>query len=741
VSATPELRASSHHYRPDIDGLRALAVAAVIIFHYAPSLLPGGYLGVDVFFVISGYLISGIILGDIRAQRFSLVTFYLRRARRILPALLVMFAAVTLLAALVLMPDELERFGSSLTASSLFVPNIALLRETGYFDAEAVTKPLLHLWSLGVEEQFYLIWPLLLLAFSRRLRNSALTLAIAVLALLSLVLQVWMAGRSPSAAFYLPFTRFWELMIGALLAVRAADAPVPGATVSRSSRDAASLLGLVMICVPFALHALPGPPILPVALVPTIGAAIVIAVGPDALLNRLALSRRYVVQLGLISYPLYLWHWPPLSLIRVLAIEDTQLDRTLRVAALIGAVAASILTYRFIELPLRRSKNLPAIGVRLVSALGAAALVGVIIASTHGWPQRTPLATDPFSWPRTLRSEPRCLAKYMGDYQGEEALCVSNDIESPPLVAVLGDSHANALWPGVQAAFGGQPVLQVGASSCPYIRDVDFWVDTNGEHRGVCSRLMAQAYVAAQPARIVILAARGVVYTAGSEEARTSFDLQQAGHFTSTRFPGASPLEIFERSLERDLPWLLTGNRDVVIVQPIPELNFHPRRCLRFRPIQQWMKARLPADCSVLRSTVEARQISFRAMIARVAAKFPTPRLHVVDPMTALCDAERCHAVIGGTTMYRDQHHLSLGGAAYVWSRISPFAPSRITAHTERSAVNGTMQMTRSEAELTNYTATVPAASEPRGPLCARNAGRECSPGSAEIARGPTGRD
>ena len=353
----------SHVYRPDVDGLRALAVGAVIVFHAFPKKLPGGFLGVDVFFVISGFLITGMMLDGIRAGRFSLLEFYLRRARRILPALLTMLVGVSLLAVLVLMPDEMERFASNLTAGALFVPNLVLAHEQGYFDAAAVDNPLLHLWSLGVEEQFYLLWPVALMLFVPRTRNRTTVLVIAVIILLSLALNIVMARTAPTASFYLPFTRFWQLLAGALLAALA--------TAQASGHHSAALNLLqrapwLKHFMSFAGLALIGGAILagktalsqPVLALPvTLGAALFIAAGPDALPNRTLFSWRPVVYVGLISYPLYLWHWPPLSFLHIMDLSEGTTGRLLRIGAVVFATVAAVS-----HLPPGRSSDSPTQG-------------------------------------------------------------------------------------------------------------------------------------------------------------------------------------------------------------------------------------------------------------------------------------------------------------------------------------------------------------------------------------------
>jgi peptidoglycan/LPS O-acetylase OafA/YrhL len=665
------------HYRPDIDGLRALAVLAVVAFHATPRLLPGGFLGVDVFFVISGYLISGLVLTQLQSGSFTFTAFYLRRARRILPALLCVLFIVSLLALLILMPDELRAFAKHLVASVAFVPNFALLSEAGYFDAASHAKPLLHLWSLGVEEQFYFLWPAILVFVARRCRPASTLAWIALLAVASFAAHLLIYRESPPSSFYLPFTRFWELMIGALLA--AAPPRAMPRDESRWIHSGTSVLGILLIVGPMMAKPVTDLGAF-VAVVPTLGAALFIAAGPRAVLNRSAFSLPPVVYLGLISYPLYLWHWPLLSFLRIAAVEDRATDRLLRILMVALALVAAMLTYRLVERPIRRRNDLERVGAWLGVLLLALGAWGVLMFVTEGFRWRTPLATNPIAWPLELRSEPRCM-----EFQGhpaelrDEALCVRNDYDHPPRIVVLGDSHANALWPGVLSAYPDLPVLDIGASACAYLRRTDFWHPSAPGRRGTCPALMDTAYRAiTRDARLVILAARDTMY-ADAQEGQT-FGLPGIGQFTALDFPEAGRIEAFERSLARDLLLLLDSDREVVLVLQVPELGFLPRRCLQARPYELLLPKAAVLTCSVPRVRVEQRQASYRAAIARAVRAVDDPDLHVVDPMEVLCDAAECHAMIDGVLMYRDDHHLSMAGSRHVWEAIRPrdlrvFAP------------------------------------------------------------------
>jgi peptidoglycan/LPS O-acetylase OafA/YrhL len=357
-------------YRPDIDGLRAIAVGSVVAFHTFPNFFKSGFVGVDIFFVISGYLISGIIVDAVEDRRFSYLDFYIRRIRRIFPALVIVIAATLVVGWYVLLPDEFERLGKHLAAGAGFATNLVLWSEAGYFDVSSDTKPLLHLWSLAIEEQFYILWPLILgLVWQRKRGLLIATLSIAAISFAYNVISV---AHHPVAAFYSPLARFWELMLGGILAylVRQRGEWLAHFPTQRAAG------GLLLIGVSvFALNrefAFPGY----WALFPTVGAFLVISAGFTNWISRYVLGNRLMVGVGLISYPLYLWHWPILVFAKI--VKGGLLTPTDRGAAIAASVALAFLTYRFVEYPIRHSSALR-IPQSLAVAMAAAGALGLLI--------------------------------------------------------------------------------------------------------------------------------------------------------------------------------------------------------------------------------------------------------------------------------------------------------------------------------------------------------------------------
>ena len=477
------LSTPSDRYRPDIDGLRAIAVMLVVGFHAFPEAMPGGFVGVDVFFVISGFLITGIIVRELDQQRFSLLTFYGRRIRRIFPALIVVLCVTLVLGWLWMLPAAYAQLSADVFASAAFFSNIALLLQSGYFDVESAKKPLLHLWSLGIEEQFYLFWPLILMLVAR-LRLGILAAA-SVIGIASFVLNVAPIGSNPVATFYLPFTRAWELLAGAALACSWGRVSQTGP--ASNLRAAAGILLIAVAAVVLdTKSAFPGW----WAAMPVGGAALLLS-APAAWGCRHLLASVPLARVGLISYPLYLWHWPLLVFFALIKFAPlTLLERGLIVAL---SFALAWLTYRFVETPFRSGGPNPLKIVGLGAGMVLVAAAGAVVVQGRGFDFRLPPEIRQMANVPTQASQWRvheCLLDLSREMSFADS-CVDRDRR--PLVLVWGDSTAAALLPGLRKAqqtrdFG---IAQFTSSSCPPALNTD--VASTPNCRAINDKVLALA--------------------------------------------------------------------------------------------------------------------------------------------------------------------------------------------------------------------------------------------------------
>jgi peptidoglycan/LPS O-acetylase OafA/YrhL len=452
-------------YRADIDGLRAVSILLVVGYHAQPWLVPGGFVGVDIFFVISGFLITRIILTQANAGTFSSLEFYARRVRRIFPALIVVLAVTYLIGWLVLLPDGFALLGRSTAAGVAFVSNLFQLRQTGYFAPDAAENPLLHLWSLGIEEQFYIFWPpLLVLMFGSKHRRVWIG-AIAV-ASFGVSLMIFLGYKEWS--FYSPISRAWELLAGGIVANHLIDRPegetrrFPQADNLKAAIGIAAIVAAAMMLNKDSLF--PGA----YALLPVLGAVLII-IAPNSAVNRILLSSRPMVLIGLISYPLYLWHWPLLS---YLAIMRNGVPNVVEIwAAVVVAVGLSWLTFRLVEIPLRRN---PDAVPRLSFALLTVGVVGLATAAGAGFG---------FRFPADIRDiamlSPQNNAGFRDKcfLEAPDARLDANCIEqgNKPLLFLWGDSTAAALYPGLKKAEETLPfrLARFAAPGCaPILADV-----------------------------------------------------------------------------------------------------------------------------------------------------------------------------------------------------------------------------------------------------------------------------
>ena len=504
---------ADRHYRPEIDGLRAVAVGVVLVYHAFPARLPGGFVGVDVFFVISGYLISGIILDAKANNRFSFANFYARRIRRIFPALAALLTAVLIGGWFLLYADDYQRVGGHVAAGAAFAANVAFWREASYFDVAADLNPLLHLWSLGVEEPFSFVWPLLLVAAARWRRGPlAATLAIGAL---SMLLAIWTVRIDRTPAFFAPWNRFWELLAGALIACIEADAVLKTALSKVMARrwlsDAAALIGITSIAAGVWLidstRVFPGL----WALLPVGGAALLIVAGPSAWVNRVVLSQPIVVGVGLISYPLYLWHWPLLSFAHI-RLGDIP-PASLRLGLLALSVVLAWATYRVIERPLRfgpRTRNaVPALAI-VMSIVCAAGVVVFVNGGLIDRPVNRNDAARLVDYYERLRKTGLAEAYwYDCDFldsrtqKMRDAIAPSCTAGGDRTVMLWGDSFAQSLSLGLRENLPpGTALAQVATSACIA------QVDTLDRRCETANRFAMQTIERLRP-EVVIIASSG----------------------------------------------------------------------------------------------------------------------------------------------------------------------------------------------------------------------------------------
>jgi peptidoglycan/LPS O-acetylase OafA/YrhL len=457
-------------YRADIDGLRAVAVLLVIGYHLEIARFRGGFVGVDVFFVISGFLISSVILAQISASTFSIVSFYERRIRRIFPALMVMMFITSVLAYRYFLPTELQDFAKSLLAATFSLSNFYFWRHSGYFDAPAAMKPLLHTWSLGVEEQFYIVFPLFLVLV-RRLFPNRLRLAVVLIALVSFAVSAVGAFKDPVSTFYLAHTRAWELLLGTILSLKLLP-DISGPLL----RNLAAALGLVLIVAAgyYYRTITPFPGI--AALAPCLGAALIIAAGQSgtSLVGR-ALSFKPMVFIGLISYSLYLWHWPIIVFQGAATLLGTGLPgRVSKSIIILASFVMATASWKFVEVPFRSGRlklTGPAVFKAAFGSAATLSAMGIAMLVFHGIPSRFPAdAVRVASYLDDGANQQyrlgTCFLSSANTYEDFNFSTCLHEDSAKKNYLLIGDSHAAHLWYGLSTALPDVNVMQATSSGC-----------------------------------------------------------------------------------------------------------------------------------------------------------------------------------------------------------------------------------------------------------------------------------
>lgn len=649
-------------YRPDIDGLRAIAVLVVVFFHADVPWISGGYVGVDVFFVISGYLITSLIVSAQDKGKFSLAWFYERRIRRIFPALFVVLLACAIVGWVVMIPGSYKNLGDSILATALFSSNVLFWWRSGYCQTDAESQPLLHTWSLAVEEQFYLGFPLLLM-FLKRFGKETLLRIIGILACVSFISCSILVYVWPISAFYLAPFRAWELLLGSLLVLGAFP------SIRRTDfRNYCSAIGLAMILAAAFLYSkeTPFPGIS--ALLPAGGTALIIWVGIDEqpATNRLLASKPLVFS-GKISYSLYLWHYVVLAFGSYLSVGKMP---TLRVVILLAlSTVLAWLSWLLIEQPVRRAKFRLSEGRSLFAvtalAITCLALAGWTIRVEKGFETRT--SADQLAVlgeiTKTEQESGDCLMM-AGVFTAKAHLfCKLGTADLPePSFFVWGDSHAKALHPVLDSLAKKQHTagLLASAGGCPPLIDVmrkePAELDCVGINQKILEFITSQSSI-----RNVILVGRWASYVEATSYKEQPTNLYNPKHvlLANRSLPeGASTQEMMMAGFEKTISALLAAKKRVWIVGPIPEIEVNVSKALYLRSFGIGGNGIEPT-----REDFNRRQSHVVSILKTLALRYP---VSVLWPHMILCNEKNCMVESEGKPLYLDTNHLSYSGANFI---------------------------------------------------------------------------
>lgn len=642
-------------YRPDIDGLRALAILPVVAYHAFPSYIPGGFIGVDIFFVISGYLISLIIFRSLSNNNFSFAEFYAHRVKRIFPALILVTATCYVIGWFTLLPDEFRQLGKHIASGIGFAQNFILWKEAGYFDISSELKPLMHLWSLAVEEQFYLIFPLLVwIAWKAKL--NILT-CVMLLGGISFILNLKGVDKNLTKTFFMPQTRFWELIAGSVLAyIYSFNTWRPSFThwihtgifnhfifrkvPEEQDRDdflssILSFLGLALIIYSIAKynHTMPYPGMH--AASPVLGAILLILAGPRAWVNRQILSRKIIIWIGLISYPLYLWHWPLLSFARIVESETPSLN--IRAAAIVISFILATLTYYLIEKRVHHSRST----WRKVAILSALAMLvgytGYNAYTRDGLKFRDAAKIaelNKFDYP--YRNSCNSIT---GEVYGDDWCNMTPMKHATPNALLMGDSFSNA-YSEVLKEFARKhnefSPIQIGRGQCPML------LDYGPEY---CKKITSVAIklVSDNPAiKTVIFGSNWPLYSKGK-------DFHWVKHIETE--------EQFLISLEKTIHHYRNAGKNIAFLLAPPQ-GTNPRSCI-VRPIRITNKN----TCNFTSANAAKNDGEYKEKLINLLLEND---IQYFDPFPILCPNENCIIIDKNRILWSDSDHMSQYGGQFL---------------------------------------------------------------------------
>ena len=651
------------NYRPDIDGIRAIAVLSVIAFHAFPSLVPGGFVGVDIFFVISGFLITQIIVAELDNGNFKIRNFYSRRIRRIIPSLLVALLVALVLGWILLLPNDFSQFGSVLAGSSVFITNFVLFAQVNYFDAAAVEKPLLHLWSLSIEEQFYIFWPIFLIIIYK-FRRFALSLTL-ILLFSSFSYAYLIHANDPERAFYYPFPRFWELLVGAVLAFIYLHHKDMLGLLNKFKfvTEIGALLSALLII--FAIVGTSTSQNLRAVTIGVIGSAGLILFGfANPFISRIV-GNPISTWIGLISYPLYLWHWIFLSYAFIYFGESPSI--TVKIVAIGMSIFLAFLCYRYIELWMRgKSYQWQKVGA-LVVGLVVLGSSGFAIQKASGFQSRISNAINISQLDRVDGTDDSCL-KLIGIEKPEFHYCRYNNVGGSRTIVFTGDSHVHASWQGITDYYNkrGINTLMLANQLCPPFIGVATGFSTSkldGCIKGTQEIIDSISNVPGIDT--VVFITRGSYYITGHEllpERKVMFRNWPAEF---SELPTTSErAEIFRSALQNTVDLYSGQGKKVFIVSENPELPFNIKSCANFG-VPRALSTDYCAPQS--KSEVLKRQQLVRDVWQSISGAT------YIETLDLFCPTDKCNYLKSGVLLYSDDDHLSKVGSALQAERIGQY--------------------------------------------------------------------
>ena len=638
-------------YTKELDGLRGVAILLVVLFHLWPGIFSFGFVGVDIFFVLSGYLITKIIVSKIEKGNFSLLQFYRNRIRRIFPALLLVLTVSLIIGYLLLFSDEFTQLGRHAKSSAFFYENFRLLGEVGYWDTSSQLKPLLHFWSLSIEEQFYIFWPILVIgAFYLRKQN----LLFFVFLILFLVGAIIYTGDVES--FYHSLSRFWELSLGALIVL-----------IEKNKKSTDFICLYKWIVWPFFLFSIlifSGVDAYKPSHVLLLSTATALLILQSQFDENKILNNQILVFFGLISYPLYLWHYPLISFSHIFGISFVLKEWVI----FLSSVLLALFTYRYIELYSRQSTNKIFIG-SLFSLLLAVGLFGDYVKIENGLPERGHLTVSSKNmqkqFVREKSRDEKCLklASDILNKNPEFYYCrATSDNPNKKFIAIIGDSHAHIAYPGFSLELKkmNYETILLSNTNCPS------YVDGESGRTRVelkqCKKNIDEIYSVINGLKNIskiIISTRGAEYIKGKSNPSIS-DVKYKPIFFRTYFDESekynAEYEFFDK-VDKTFKYFLRLNVPVYYLLENPELSFSPKKCLE-RPFNVFT-----VQCKVVFDIYDTRMKTYRERIFDLAKNYSN--VIVLDPEKLFCDTEFCYGTINDKLMYADDNHLSLNGSLY----------------------------------------------------------------------------